>query len=390
MGTPLYMSPEQVEGGSVDHRSDIYSLGVTAYHMLAGNPPFDGDNALAIAVQHVKDTPFSIAKLRPDVPVELCAIIERMMAKKTSERHQDAKQLLKELRKIKIDMDDDWEMIVEKLSATDTISIDNTSTWSQSKLAATRQLQAVMKGNLRSWWKSPSTILIFSTLSIASLLGGWFLANQTAPQELLNVDQISISEVPRMANVKEQYQEARMSSYRYGPDIQKQHWIAVGKYFPPDQAADGEEFRTRMIVRNAQQRLAEFYLSHDEPLDLALTIFDEFVNSGELDHEYRIIGYAGRAIVFDRMAAEGFDGGEAEKMERIRAAIGEVGAELEPLNDFLSKRFLEVKERFDESVEQPESLNDTQDTSGGASRFFRMFRVSQLSSLLALGTQNLA
>ena len=68
MGTPLYMSPEQIEGRPLDCRSDIYSLGVTAYHMLAGAPPFDGDTPLAVAVQHLNQPPAPLEKRRPDVP----------------------------------------------------------------------------------------------------------------------------------------------------------------------------------------------------------------------------------------------------------------------------------------------------------------------------------
>lgn len=385
MGTPLYMSPEQVEGGSVDQRSDIYSLGVTAYHMLAGNPPFEGDNALAIAVQHVKDNPIPINELRPDVPTELCQIIAQMMAKRPADRQVDAKQILKELRKIKIDVDDDWEMIVEKLSTSETMSLDNSSTWSQSRLAATQQLQAVMKGNLKSWWVSPSSILSIGLLSIAACLGGWWVAAETAPAKLLNVDQITISEVPRMKTVQEQYREAQMSSYRYSPDIQEQHWLAVAKYFPPEDAAEGEEHRTRMIVSNSKARLAEFYLSQSTRLgdEKAKVIYDMFVNEyDELEQEFRIIGFAGRAIVYDRMDAEMFIGGESEKTEQIREAIGNVGSELEPLNNFMLRRFQDVKNRLDVSIEQPEDLNEleqTRDSRGGTSRRSRLFRVSQVT-----------
>ena len=382
MGTPLYMSPEQVEGGSVDQRSDIYSLGVTAYHMLAGNPPFDGDNALAIAVQHVKDKPISIGELRPDVPAELSEIIDRMIAKKPSDRQDDAKQLLKELRKIKIDIDDDWEMIVEKLSTAETVSIDNPLTWSQSKLAATRQLQAVMKGNVKTWWKSPATIFSMLVLSIAALFSGWLWATQTAPEHLLNVDQISVSEVPRMKTVQEQYREALMSGYRFGPEIQKQYWLSVAKFFPPDQASENEEFRTQMIVRRSKERLAEFCLINDEPLQEALDIYDEFVSYDELDHEFRVIGFAGRAIVYDLMPAEDFVGGEAEKLALIRNAVGETGNDLEPLNDFLTKRFLDVKNRLDANIQQPKNLNDLiepQNSRGDSSQLWRLFSVSMSS-----------
>ena len=68
MGTPLYMSPEQIESNRVDPRSDIYSFGITCYQMLSGNPPFDADTVMAIAWQHVNHPPPDILQVRPDVP----------------------------------------------------------------------------------------------------------------------------------------------------------------------------------------------------------------------------------------------------------------------------------------------------------------------------------
>src|SRR5262245_48587019 len=98
MGTPLYMSPEQVEGKEVDPRSDLYSLGVTAYHMLAGRPPFDGETALAVAVQHLKNEPNRLELVRPDLPEGLCRIVHKLLAKQPKDRYQKAVELLKDLK----------------------------------------------------------------------------------------------------------------------------------------------------------------------------------------------------------------------------------------------------------------------------------------------------
>ena len=68
MGTPLYMSPEQAQGHTLDHRSDLYSLGVTFYHMFAGRPPFLADSPIALALKHVKDEPVDLTVHRPDLP----------------------------------------------------------------------------------------------------------------------------------------------------------------------------------------------------------------------------------------------------------------------------------------------------------------------------------
>ena len=88
LGTPLYMSPEQAQGHKIDHRSDIYSLGITCWHALAGNPPFMGGTALSVALQHVNNLPPSLAKQRADIPPALVDIVERMIEKRPEHRFQ--------------------------------------------------------------------------------------------------------------------------------------------------------------------------------------------------------------------------------------------------------------------------------------------------------------
>ena len=101
MGTPLYMSPEQVEGKPVDPRSDIYSFGVSCYHMLAGQPPFRGSTAFEVALQHVRNEPAPLGSVRPDLPPELCAVVHKMMAKDPDQRYQTGRELLKDLVRVR-------------------------------------------------------------------------------------------------------------------------------------------------------------------------------------------------------------------------------------------------------------------------------------------------
>ncbi|MBS0202386.1 MAG: serine/threonine protein kinase [Planctomycetes bacterium] len=98
MGTPLYMSPEQVNGRPLDARSDIYSLGVMAWHMFAGHPPFSGETALAVAVKHLNEQPPSLMEVRPDIPVGVRLLVERMMSKKKEDRPADAQTVLTEIK----------------------------------------------------------------------------------------------------------------------------------------------------------------------------------------------------------------------------------------------------------------------------------------------------
>ncbi len=101
LGTPLYMSPEQVQGHAVDNRSDIYSFGVTCYHLLSGEPPFRGASPFEVALKHVQEQPRLLADLRPDLPVELCGLIHKMMAKNPDDRYQSARDVLRDLVKLR-------------------------------------------------------------------------------------------------------------------------------------------------------------------------------------------------------------------------------------------------------------------------------------------------
>ena len=102
LGTPLYMSPEQAKGSDkLDHRSDLYSLGVTYYHMLAGVPPFRAENGLALAMKHVHEQPVSLAVHRPDLPPDLVALVMKLMAKDPKDRYQTAEEMLRDLARIR-------------------------------------------------------------------------------------------------------------------------------------------------------------------------------------------------------------------------------------------------------------------------------------------------
>jgi serine/threonine protein kinase len=94
LGTPLYMSPEQGEGRTVDARSDLYSLGATVYHLLAGRPPYSGPSAVAVVMAHIKEPLVPLAAARPDLPAGLCEIVDRLLAKDPGLRFESPQALL--------------------------------------------------------------------------------------------------------------------------------------------------------------------------------------------------------------------------------------------------------------------------------------------------------
>ena len=98
LGSPKYMSPEQVMGRTIDARSDIFSLGVMIYEMLTGQPPFNGDNVNTIMYQTLNGIPLPPNELNPAVPEMLNFILVKALAKSLEDRYQNAKDLADDLR----------------------------------------------------------------------------------------------------------------------------------------------------------------------------------------------------------------------------------------------------------------------------------------------------
>jgi len=103
-GTPLYMSPEQAKGGSIDHRSDLFSLGSVLYVMACGRAPFRAPSVLAVLRRVAEETPRPIGEILPEVPGWLVAIINKLLAKQPEDRFQSAKEVADLLAKCQAEL----------------------------------------------------------------------------------------------------------------------------------------------------------------------------------------------------------------------------------------------------------------------------------------------
>src|SRR4030043_1930177 len=100
IGTPEYMSPEQAEAKEVDHRSDIYSLGIILYEMATGRVPFGGETALSIAMKHKGEIPKNPKEFNAHIPDDLAGVILKCLEKARSRRYQTALDVRADLERV--------------------------------------------------------------------------------------------------------------------------------------------------------------------------------------------------------------------------------------------------------------------------------------------------
>jgi serine/threonine-protein kinase len=279
MGTPLYMSPEQVEGRAFDPRSDLYSFGATCYFMLVGQPPYRGETSLAIALQHIRSEPESLSGIRPDLPRELCRIVHKLMAKNPDERYQTGRQVVRDLQKLRGELSSEQVASSRPVKSPPSVPVD---------IAA----QAVAKSRVRTfsrdfirryaaWWLAASAVLAL----LAGAGYGWYCR---APDLRIPDSGVPVaSPPPRWEDIP--HKESAEAQYRFatwaGQDVHAEAaWLAVINYWDsePDWA-----FVARM-------ELGKHYLM-ERRLDKADTLFSEM--AGALDDRTRLAGEVGKSMV---------------------------------------------------------------------------------------------
>lgn len=296
MGTPLYMSPEQAEGKPVDTRSDLYSLGITAWHMLAGHPPFQGETALSIAVQHVKQELPDLSALRPDLPKDVCAIVNKLAAKLPEDRFATPQQLIKQLRSLDFDDIADWELLSERLSVEEPGLADGGKpTVAETRLDVTRQLETLMRGQFVPWWRSAKLLVWLGLILVTGGVAGATAALVWPGPDPFDSVVSSATGVPVEESAKEQYYAAMWVN---DPAREEEAWKAVETYFPPYDAEGREIPENLLYGRKADVRLGALYLRTGQYAK-AKAVFEKLAGLEETEKEFRLIGLAGTALVFD-------------------------------------------------------------------------------------------
>jgi serine/threonine-protein kinase len=282
MGTPLYMSPEQIEGRPVDVRSDIYSLGVTCYHLLAGTPPHSGDTALAVALQHLNTPPRPLENVRSDLPSGFARIVHRMMAKRPEQRYQSPGELLADLRALAAQAAaEGWGEGPEGWSLADWMA--TTDGRSQFAAELTQLMRESTRLETRRWRPSRTAAMILSALVLGALAGVLL-----RPRPYLA--EAPPAPVERRDNVWAQLFHANTASSEAA-------WRAVRENFPNEDP---------YVLALADAGLARYYLFLEQDFARALEPLRSLADSPEAapGSPLRAFAYAGLCIANQRLGHE--------------------------------------------------------------------------------------
>ena len=308
LGTPRYMSPEQVQGHAVDARSDLYSLGVTMYHLLAGRPPFEADDPLALALMQLQETPTPLDRARkrapdgqPDLPEWLIAVVTRLMNKSPQDRFQSPSELLD---------------AVHNEAAISTISGLGVGT-----AAATIRLQRAADDSRRVTMRRRMQFLAGVLLPLLiTLYAGWRFEALGGPSvsRLLNPETVAGEE-----SVQEQYLKAVDRNDEAG-------WRAVSQYFPPETGRINAGYHAKSQIQLAAMFAAQGRYEEAEE------VLSGLLRHPSLDSVYRTIALARRCINLEHWEK---NNEAAEVRRELQSVYQELSAENTEGRQFVDRVF---------------------------------------------------
>ncbi|MEO1528461.1 MAG: serine/threonine-protein kinase [Planctomycetota bacterium] len=262
LGTPRYMSPEQVQGHKVDPRSDLYSLGVTMYHLLAGRPPFEADDPLALAFSHVNETPKPLDRTRgkQDLPEWLIAIIAKLMRKDPKDRFQSPGELLDAL-------------------TGDSMGGRENATRLAGAAAAAARLQRVADEQKQARTRQRWRLVTLALIPVLCALVGAVAAGSVGRYSI--VDVLKPDDVPKQETVEEQFYDALSSNYEAA-------WRAVPAYFPPEENAVNRTYASKAMLQLARN------FRDGGSLEDADSVLSEVIDDPAVARKFRLLASAWR------------------------------------------------------------------------------------------------
>jgi len=226
IGTVNYMSPEQIRGQKVDERTDLWSLGIVLFEMIAGRRPFTGES-ISDVIAAILERPLpSLSDISSKIPLELENIIARSLAKNKEERYASAKDFVDDLRTFKQLLSGEISLNSQK---TITLSIRN----NEASSALNKSFSSSISQNVRSRWLRVSIIAVLIFIG----LGGWFYFNQSPSRQI----------TPKIRKSKSLSTSGNVLNAVLSPD---------GTYYVYVQDDNGKQsLRTRQINGNGESTL---------------------------------------------------------------------------------------------------------------------------------------
>jgi len=296
MGTPRYMSPEQVQGKSVDVRSDLYSLGITMFHLLTGRPPFEAGDPLAMAVKHLHEAPPDLVQSRAgdDLPIWLVQIVDRLLKKDPAERLQSPLELADAIRA-------GISQQSPSLASTTANSLSAT-------MALQQAVDAVTSRSRSSHWKTA----VLWLLPLVGLLGGAALAAKRPTPTISNLLAVNEQEIEKMDSPAAQFIEAARID-------QPRSWEAVWIYFPPEENETNADYAVK-----AKLQLARLYQQRGE-WQPSINRMRELAADGEIQTLYRALALAFLVQALDQQQ-------DSQQMAKYRTELQQTYQQLADTN----------------------------------------------------------